>query len=334
MLTRLAILSALILWLGGCNKQAGDEENQDNPNPSTTATPNGTTTPNNTTPNEEKTDGSYTLEIGTVQLRAGWQTQTVEVSVKKDDKPVEADHSISGTLTCQEESKAEGTTDAQGKVILSFAIKPSESETCEVRIDFDTGAGYRIAKEKKDMQVAGLRDLLQVANNGAFNFKGTAPQSYTISTANCGDNAGMVKWESDNVVTPLTKAGDLSDVYLYGNIANCEFYLDDEEVAKPAYNVFIRYLANLTRIAGHVHDKLRLLHGYTGARNTSIVLVVHAPNGDTRFTKTLQLDSEGRVVSEEIAGLALNDVAWVKHDTGLIRWVVSSTPLRCGLRCW
>ena len=46
MLTRLATLSLLILWLGGCNKQAGDEENQDNPNPSTEATPNGTATPN------------------------------------------------------------------------------------------------------------------------------------------------------------------------------------------------------------------------------------------------------------------------------------------------
>ena len=100
-----------------------------------------------------------------------------------------------------------------------------------------------LAKEKKDLQVAGLRDLLQVANNGAFSFKGTAPQGYTITTANCGDNAGMVKWTSDNVVTPLTRAGDLSDVYLYGNIANCEFYLDDEEVAKPAYSkIYIRFL--------------------------------------------------------------------------------------------
>ena len=74
MLTRLVALSLLILWLGGCNKQAGDEENQDNTKPSTEATPNGAATPNGTTPNEEGTD-SYTLEIGTVQF-ARWLANT------------------------------------------------------------------------------------------------------------------------------------------------------------------------------------------------------------------------------------------------------------------
>ena len=324
MLIRLATLSLLILWLGGCNKQAGDEDNQDNVKPSTEETPNGTATPNGTTPNEEGTD-SYTLEIGTVQLRAGLPTQTVEVIVKKDDKPVEADHSLSGELTCQAESKAEGTTDAQGKVILSFTLKPSESETCAVRVDFDTGEGYRIAKEKKDLQVAGLRDLLQVANNGAFSFKGTAPQGYTITTANCGDNAGMVKWTSDNVVTPITEVTDLSDVYLYGNIANCEFYLDDEEVAKPDYSkIYIKFLA-MSRASGSTDEgaMLQLMHGYVNAGNTSIVLVVYSPDSTHRFTEVLSISGNRHATSAQRS--SINDIAWLKHNTGLLRWVVSRT---------
>ena len=315
MLIRLATLSLLILWLGGCNKQAGDEDNQDNVKPSTEETPNGTATPNGTTPNEEGTD-SYTLEIGTVQLRAGLPTQTVEVSVKKDDKPVEADHNISGTLTCQAESKTtDGTTDAQGKVILRFSIKPSEGETCAVRVDFNLDEDNIISKEKKDLQVAGL-PLLQVANDGKFSFKGTAPQGYVITTENCGDNAGMIKWTSDNNITLLKELGDISDMYLYGNIANCKFYLDGEQLAKPDYRkIYIKYLT-IQRRSGP--GKIKFISSTPG----SIVLVVYAPDGTHRFTETLQLNN-GNATSEQAP--QLNDIAWIKHNTGILRWVVSRT---------
>ena len=57
-------------------------------------------TPNGTTPGEE----NYVLAIGTVQLRAGFNTQTVEVTLTKGNEP-EAEQSISGKLTCQEESE-------------------------------------------------------------------------------------------------------------------------------------------------------------------------------------------------------------------------------------
>ena len=270
------------------------------------------------------------LEIGTVQLRAGFNTQTVEVTLTKGNEP-EAEQSISGKLTCQEESEAEGTTDAEGKVTLSFDLKPNADEACDVRVDF--GEGDIISKEKKDLQVAALRDLLQVANNGKLSFKNTAPQSYTIKTENCGSNAGMVKWTDDNVVTPMAEVTDIKDIYLYGNIVNCRFFVNDEEVAKPAYNkIYIRLLA-ITRTSGDP-GRLELIHGYAWAGGTSIMLVVHTPNGNVRLTaETLQLsDDDNKAIS---AGAPLlGDIAWFKHKTGLLRWVVSKDrrlPSRSGM---
>ena len=323
MLTRIAWLSLLILLSSACsNKADEDNQGQGDANPDTEATPNGTTpstggTPNGTTPGEEETQ-SYTLAIGTVQLRAGFNTQTVEVTLTKGNEPA-AEQSISGKLTCQEESEAEGTTDAEGKVTLSFNLKPSASETCTVRADF--GEDVIFSREKKDIQVAALRDLLQVANNGKFDFKSTAPQSYKIKTENCGDNAGMVKWTNDNVVTPVTEVTNTKDIYLYGNIANCRFFVNDEEIAKPDYSkIFIKFLLiQRTRTS-----KIRLVHGYVWAGGTSIVLVVHASNGNVKFTETtLQLsnDDNRRAISSGVA--ADDDIAWIKHNTGLLRWVVS-----------
>ena len=181
-----------------------------------------------------------------------------------------------------------------------------------------------------------MRDLLQVANNGKLSFKNTAPQSYTIKTENCGDNAGMVKWAHDNVVTPVTEVDDIADIYLYGNIANCRFFVNDEEVAKPAYNkIYIKYLA-IKMAAGAIGEgggmaKIRLTHGYAWAGNTSIVLVIHAPNGNVILTETLQLNSYGKATS---AGRSpIGNIAWVKHNTGLLRWVVSIGGSRDG-RGW
>ena len=103
-------------------------------------------------------------------------------------KPI-LSRATNGKLTRQEESEAEGTTDAGGKVTPIFALKPSAGETCTVRVGF--GEDDTISEEKKDLQVAALRDLLQVANNGKLSFKSTAPQSYTIKAENCGDNAEL-----------------------------------------------------------------------------------------------------------------------------------------------
>ena len=322
MLTRIAWLSLLILLSSACSNKT-DEENQGqgDANPDTQATPNGTTpstgaTPNGTTPGEE----NYVLAIGTVQLRAGFNTQTVEVTLTKGNEP-EAEQSISGKLTCQEESEAEGTTDAEGKVTLSFDLKPSASETCTVRVDF--GEDVIFSREKKDLQVAALRDLLKVANNGKLSFKNTAPQNgYVIKTENCGDNAGMVKWTHDNVVTPITEVTSITDIYLYDNIANCRFFVSDEEVAKPAYNkIYIKYLG-ITRTSGQ--GRLELIHGYVNAGGTSIVLVVHASNGNVKFTETtLQLSNDDNRKAISAGAPSLGDIAWIKHNTGLLRWVVS-----------
>ena len=324
MFARITSLSLLILLSSACSKKTDeDNQGQGDANPDTEATPNGTTpstggTPNGTTPGEEETQ-SYTLTIGTVQLRAGFNTQTVEVTLTKGNEP-EAEQSISGKLTCQEESKAEGTTDAEGKVTLSFDLKPSASETCDVRVDFGEDVIY--SREKKDIQVAALRDLLQVANNGKFDFKNTAPQSYTIKTENCGDNAGMVKWTHDHVVTPTTEITNISDIYLYGNIANCRFFVNDEEVAKPVYNkIYIKYLG-ITRTSGQ--GRLELIHGYVWAGGTNIVLVVHASNGNMKFTETtLQLSNDDNRKAISAGAPSLGDIAWIKHNTGLLRWVVS-----------
>ena len=73
MLIRLATLSLLILWLGGCNKQAGDEDNQDNTKPSTGATPNGTATPSGTSREKNVDDEYYTgeeIDIGSLAQAA------------------------------------------------------------------------------------------------------------------------------------------------------------------------------------------------------------------------------------------------------------------------
>ena len=194
-----------------------------------------------------------------------------------------------------------------------------------MRVDF--GEDVIFSREKKDIQVAALRDLLQAVNNGenngAFSFKNTAPPSYKIKTENCGDNAGMVKWTNDHVVTPIAEVTDIKDIYLYGNIVNCRFFVNDEEVAKPDYSNRKTYISRLViqRVANS--HKLRLIHGYVWAEGTSIVLVVHTPNGDVRLTETLQLsnDDNRRAIS---AGVPLiDDIAWIKHKTGLLRWVVS-----------
>ena len=341
MLIRIAWLSLLILLSSACSKKTDeDNQGQGDANPDTEATPNGTTpntgatpstggTPNGTTPGEE----SYLLAIGTVQLLSGSDTQKVEVTLTKGNEPA-AEQSISGKLTCQDESEAEGTTDAEGKVILRFAIQPNADETCDVRVDF--GEGDIISKEKKDLQVAALRDLLQVANNGKLSFKNAPPQNgYVIKTKNCGDNAGMVKWTHDNVVTPITEIAivptslsnpitstDIKDTYLYGNIANCRFFVNGEEVAKLDYSrIFIKHLGfSITGGTG----KIRLRHAYVNAAGTSIVLVVHTPNGAVRLTEaTLLTDSGGRIEAISSGSASIDDIAWVKHETGLRRWVVS-----------
>ncbi len=69
-----------------------------------------------------------------------------------------------------------------------------------------------------------------------------------------------------------------------------------------------------------------LAHGYVNAGNTSIMLVVHAPNGDVNLTETLQLiDNRGRITATSAGAPLLGDIAWIKHNTGLLRWVVSTT---------
>ena len=203
--------------------------------------------------------------------------------------------------------------------------KPSASETCDVQVDF--GEDVIFSREKKDIQVAALCDLLQAANNGenngAFSFKNTAPPSYKIKTENCGDNAGMVKWTHDNVVTPMAEVNDIKDIYLYGNIVNCRFFVNDEEVAKPAYNkIYIKFLA-ITRTPGQ--GRLELIHGYVWAGGTNIVLVVHASNGNVKFTETtLQLSNDDKRKAISAGAPSLGDIAWIKHNTGLLRWVVSN----------